>query len=495
MQDYFLGIDIGTGSTKGVAVDANGTAVDVAQHYYPIKSPQPGYSEQDPQLILAAFLSCITDITKKAGHPPLAVSLSSAMHSLIPVDSNGKALTDMMTWADARSDQIAENLRATEQGKRIYRTCGTPIHSMAPLCKLIWLRENEKEIFESTYKFISIKEFIWYHLFGEFEIDHAIASATGLFDIEQLIWSREACDMAGISTAKLSAPVSNTYKRADIKKTLAISLGLVANTQFIIGASDGCCANLGSFVTEPGIASLTIGTSGAVRITSPKPVINADAMTFNYLLHDKTFVCGGAINNGGNVLDWLLKTVMDKKYPGHDDYDKMFGLITEIPAGSDGLIFLPYLYGERAPLWDIKTCGTFFNIKPQHTRGHFLRAGLEGICLALNDVLQTVEQSSALIERVHISGGFITSPVWTQVLADVTGKQLVIVQQEDASALGAVFLSMQALGYAMPEQPAIDERQIINPNQQYHQTYKKTYLLFKRLYKDLKDTMHWLHGE
>jgi len=494
MQDYFLGIDIGTGSTKAVAVDVKGNTLYIAQHYYPLNSPQPGYSEQDPELILAAFLNCITDVVKKAEKPPIAISLSSAMHSLIPVDSGGKALMAMMTWADARSEQIAEKLRATEQAKHIYRTCGTPIHAMAPLCKLMWLGENKKEIFDKAYKFISIKEYIWHHLFGDFEIDHAIASATGLFDIEQLKWSGEACELAGISTGKLSAPVSNSYKRDDLNPTLATSLGLDKNTPFIIGASDGCCANLGSFVTAPGVASLTIGTSGAVRITSGVPVIDTDAMIFNYLLNDNTFVCGGAINNGGNVLDWLLKTIMDKKRPGDSDYDELFTRIAEIPAGSEGLIFLPYLYGERAPLWDTNTCGSFFNIKPQHTQSHFLRAGLEGICLALKDVLQTVELASAPIERIHISGGFITSPIWTQVLADITGKELVIVQQEDASAIGAVFLSMKALGYEQLKQPVIDQKLVIRPDLQHYANYADSYLLFKRLYGDLKETMHWLHG-
>ena len=494
MEPYLLGIDIGTGSTKAVAMDTTGQFIGVSQHYYPVKNPQPGYSEQDPEVILQAFSSCITDMVIKTGQSPYAISLSSAMHSVIPVDADGKALVDMITWADSRSEDIAQKLRESPQGPGIYQASGTPIHAMAPLCKLIWLRQNQPELFNATHKFISIKEYIWYHLFKEFEIDYAIASATGLFDIIKLAWNPEALTLTGISTNKLSKPVNTGYKRDDLNPSLTAALKLDTKTIFVIGASDGCCANLGSFVTKPGMASLTIGTSGAVRITSTKPVYDFGAMIFNYLLNENTFVCGGAVNNGGIVLGWLIKTFFDITLPGHADYEALFAHVATIPAGSDGLIFLPYLYGERAPIWDSKSCGVFFNIKPGHTQAHFLRAGLEGICFALNDVLQSVEKSSAAITQLHISGGFITSPVWVQMLADITGKILVTVQQEDASAVGAIFLAAAALnlpgiGTQQPgEQPVS-----IHPDQTTQGSYQSNFSLFKRLYQHLKATMHWAH--
>jgi gluconokinase len=219
-------------------------------------------------------------------------------------------------------------------------------------------------------------------------------------------------------------------------------------------------------------------------------------MIFNYLLNQNTFVCGGAINNGGNILNWLIKSFLDKTSPGHNDYENVFNAIATIPAGCNGLIFLPYLYGERAPLWDAKSCGVFFNIKPSHTQSHFLRAGLEGICFALNDVLNTLEQSSGPIKQLNISGGFISSSVWTQMLADITGKTLAIVQQEDASAIGAVFLAMDALDMPRPEaqQPANKELNI-SPDRGNYQTYQKMFSVFKKLYSALKDTMHLVHDD
>lgn len=493
MQAYLLGIDIGTGSTKAVAVDIEGKSVGSSQHYYPTHSPQTGYSEQDPEIIFKAFVNCITDVVKTIGKSPIAVSLSSAMHSVIPVDKYGDALAPMITWADSRSEDIADRLRNSDQGADIYKTSGTPIHAMTPLCKIIWIRENQPAFFARCHKFISIKEYIWYHLFNVFEVDYAIASATGLFDITTLKWNSVACDLAGITKEQLSIAVNTTYKRVDLTESAAKILTIDTCTQFVIGASDGCCANLGSYVTEPGIASLTIGTSGAVRITNKQPVYDYNSMIFNYLLSENTFVCGGAINNGGIVLDWLLKTFSGKSSLAQTDYEILFEDLANVPAGSEGLIFLPYLYGERAPIWDTKSCGLFFNIKPQHTQAHFLRAGLEGICFALNSVIESLEKF-VTIDRIHISGGFINSPVWVQILADITQKTLIAIQQEDASALGAIFLADDALGLnKLGKQPNDINQVNILPNKNNEQLYIARFLIFKQLYRNLKEAMHWMY--
>jgi len=494
MKPYFLGVDIGTGSTKAVALDFEGHPVGSSQYSYPVKSPKPGYSEQEPKVILAAFKHCITEITDKLGYAPFAISFSSAMHSVIPVDRKGKALMNMMTWADNRSENIAQRLRSSNKGEAIYKTSGTPIHAMSPLCKLIWLKENKNTLFAATHKFISIKEYIWYYLFNEFQVDYSLASATGLFDILKLDWNPEACELAGITSQNLSTAVNTTYSRSGLRKSVQKALNLNPKTHFIIGASDGCCANLGSFVTKPGVASLTIGTSGAIRITSSKPVYDYQAMIFNYLLNQNTFVCGGAVNNGGIALKWLLDSFIEQKIKGDDRYEEAFNLMKTVAPGSEGLIFLPYLYGERAPIWDTKTCGIFFNIKPVHTKAHFLRAGLEGICFALNSVLETLEKSTTKVNTLNISGGFTSSPLWMQILSDITGKKLAIVQQEDASAVGAVFLAMDALKIAgnsrrKPVRIVAD----ILPNKIHHNTYNRLFPVFKKLYSDLKNTMNTVH--
>lgn len=491
MSSYILGIDIGTGSTKAVAMDIGGTVIAVAKQHYGIRQPQPGHSEQDPEQICQAFIKCVADVIKQLSSAPEAISFSCVMHSVIPVDAQGNALAPMMTWADTRAEHIAQNIRDSVGAEHIYRTSGTPIHPMSPLCKLLWIKEHQPELFTSAHKFISIKEYIWYKLFGVFEVDYSVASGNGLFDIIKLKWSREICNFAGVDSNKLSLPVNTTYIRSGINATIATQLNIPAVTKFVIGATDGCCANLGSLAIAPGTAALTIGTSGAVRVTGSKPIYNFSSMTFNYLLDDKTFISGGAVNNGGIAVNWLLGSFLNITGISSKDYDHLFDEIARIAPGSDGLVFLPYLYGERAPLWDASASGAYLNIKPVHTQAHFLRAALEGICFALYNVLRTLETSTP-ISQLNVSGGLVSSDVWMQLLADITGKTLVMLQLEDASAIGAVYLAMQVL-HPHVDLSAPEQFSVVEPNMHNHRLYAQIFPIFKQLYTDTRASMRLLN--
>jgi gluconokinase len=495
MQPYILGIDIGTGSTKSIAVNADGNAFSVVKFPYAVNHPKPGYSEQNPDVIWRAFTDSIRSHVQKLKQPPLAICLSSVLHSVIPVTKNGIALADMITWADARSEAIATRIKASSAAEDIYRKTGTPLHAMSPLCKIIWLRENNKERFEKSYKFISIKEFIWFKLFNEFKVDISIASATGLLNIESNQWDKDALVLADITEDKLSIPVSPSYLAHVSNPEILKLLNIPAAVSFIIGASDGCFANLGSFVINENEAAVTIGTSGAVRVTSKKPLYNFDAMTFNYKLDEETFICGGATNNGGNALQWFLKNMLNKKVLDTSDYEELFLNINNSKAGADGLIFLPYLNGERAPLWDTKSSAAFFGMKAHHTQSDFSRAVVEGICYALNDVLLTLQNNREEITQLHVSGGFVASKAWMQILADVTGKKICLIHADDASAIGAAYFGLKIIGMAENYNSLFLKRsiEVLEPNQANHNLYKNYFKIYKNLYPILKDSMHQLH--
>ncbi|MFC4211300.1 gluconokinase [Pedobacter lithocola] len=490
---YIAGIDIGTGSTKAVALNLLYQPVASAQFFYPTDAPKVGYNEQNPELIWQAFINCIKELQEKLGSAPIAIGLSSAMHSLILVDEDCKALAPMITWADNRSAEIAQKLKATEKGLAIYEATGTPIHSMSPLCKIIWLAEHKPEPFAKAHKFISIKEYIWFKLFGEFKVDFSLASATGLFNINALTWDEQALQLTGLNAEKLSTPVQTDYKNSILQLT-AKAIFPNLNTTFVIGASDGCLANLGSEAIEDEVAAITIGTSGALRLASSKPIFNRVAMPFNYILDEQTFICGGPINNGGIAIQWLLKNIFGKETLDDEDYKALFECIEVIPAGSSGLIFLPYLTGERAPIWNSEACGTFFGLTLQHNQNHMAKAVVEGICYALNDVMKTVENSANPIKQINVSGGFVHSKTWMQILADVTGKKLVLVSEEDASAVGAAYLAAKAISLteSYPSTGAANQ-QIILPNNSNHSKYQRNFLIFKELYANLNLTMHHLH--
>jgi gluconokinase len=486
-MEYVLGIDIGTGSVKAVAVDLDGQSFEVSQQHYSFNAPKPGYHEQDPELIWNAFSISIKHVLEKIGAQPLAISLSSAMHSFIVVDKNCKQLAPMITWADSRSSEIAAKLRNTERGIAIYTATGTPIHAMSPLCKLIWLKEYNGELFRKARKFISIKEFIWYKLFNEFTIDHSIASSTGLFDIVKLKWYDDALGLAGISATSLSEPVpTDYYKKYNEPSALSF---LKTGIPIVIGASDGCLANLGSMANKPGIAAITIGTSGAVRVASNRPLPNPSAMTFSYILDKETFICGGPINNGGVAMQWWLKNINGPDLK-NEDYIRLFEQIATIPRGSNGLIFLPYLTGERAPIWDGESCGNFFGVRLQHKQPDFSRAVMEGICYALKDVLDAVQQNSEPIVQINVSGGFTKSEVWVQTLADITGKNLAILQTDDASAVGAAFMALKNIG-SIQEYPSVTaDLKVFKPETQNTEVYSRNFTIYKQLYSDLRDIMH-----
>ncbi|QNK61184.1 gluconokinase [Pedobacter sp. PAMC26386] len=492
-MQYILGIDIGTGSTKAVAVGADHQAFDSSQFFYPTNVAQPGYSEQDPELIWQAFQESISAMVFKLKTNPAAISLSCAMHSLIAVDENCMALAPMMTWADSRSTTVADSLLASPLGAALYRATGTPIHSMSPLCKIIWIKENRAGFFKSVYKFISIKEYIWYRLFNAFEVDHSVGSCTGLMDVKKLSWYPEALATAGIKEKQLSALVSTSYIRTDFDPAKTLSF-LAKGTPFVIGATDGCLANLGTGAIQPGIAALTIGTSGALRVAGHTAVVNEKAMNFSYRLDEELFINGGPVNNGGIALKWHMKNVLQKTELDAADYNSVLDKIETVEPGAEGLIFLPYLQGERAPIWDSKSSGTFFGIGLNHHTPHFTRAVIEGICFALNDVLLALTTSGQEIRQLNVSGGFVTSGIWLQIMADITGKRLLLYSVEDASAVGAAYLAFKAIGlsatYPLPDQQHVT---YIEPDQKNHLSYQTSFDFYKRIYQQLKGVMHEMH--
>jgi len=493
-QEYIIGIDIGTGSAKAIAMDSKGTIIANSQIFYPTQTPHPGFAEQDPEIILKAFADCIKKIISDVKYPPVSISLSSAMHSLMAMDKNNQPITSLITWEDTRSGNIAQRIRKLPEAENLYKTTGTPIHSMTPLCKIIWLKENAPEIFKDAFKFISIKEFIWYKLFKVYEIDHSIASATGLFDIKNLKWNNFSLQLCAINSSQLSEIVPTNFLRKDFNSSIASLLNISSDTFFCIGASDGCLANVGSYAVEKGTAALTIGTSGAVRIASPKPIFDFASMSFNYLLDEKTFICGGPVNNGGNVVQWLFEAILNNANPSDEDYKNLFKIIDTIPPGSKGLIFLPYLFGERAPVWDEKSSGIFFGIKSSHTHAFFLRATLEGICYSMNQVLEIVESSTEKIVQLNVGGGFIHSKTWMHILSDITGKKLCVIETEDSSAIGAALLNMKALKM-IEDYDSLKPKSnlLIEPDLNNHVVYEKYYSIFKNLYKPMKESMHQVY--
>lgn len=488
-MEYVLGIDIGTGSCKAIALDKNGEIICTKQEHYSILKSSRHFSEQDPAGIWEAFTRVIKKSVKETESKPLCIALSSVMHSLLVVNRDHHPITNLITWADNRAESEAAELRQAEFAPSLYATSGTPIHSMTPLSKILWLKKHQPETFANALKFLSIKDFIWFKLFGEYQTEESLATGTGLFNISSRHWNPFALELAGIEKDQLPELVKTTYYRNDLTDEVASSFGLDGTTKCCIGGTDGCLANLGSAVTDQATAAVTIGTSGAVRVTSPTPIVDFESMIFNYILDENTFVSGGPVNNGGNVLQWLAKNFLDVKI--ENDYEEIFKEIEAIPAGAGGLLFLPYLHGERAPVWDERSSGTFVGLRSFHTKAHMLRAAIEGVCFNLKIILENLERFSGEIRQLNASGGFTKEDSWVQMLADITGKKILLTNSEDASAIGAAILGCRAVGLSWRLQNGSDDK-FIMPSEINAQVYMKTFELFSALYQPLVPVMHKL---
>jgi gluconokinase len=490
MKDYVIGIDVGTGSLKGLAVDSIGTVLSSSHRSYPLIQNRADQLELDPELIWQAFMGSIRELVDHLQSNPKCIVLSTAMHSLIAIGENDVPLTKMITWADNRAGAIGERIKKSAAGEMLYEQTGTPIHAMSPLCKLVWLREHDSPTFQRTVRFISIKEYLWWRIFRRYEVDYSIASASGLMDITRLQWNENALSTAEIKPENLSALVDTNVMRSDPDPLIMKQMGLNRDTSFVIGASDGCMANLGSFATAPGIAALTIGTSGAVRVASKTPVYNFEAMTFNYRLDAQTYICGGPTNNGGVVLKWFAEEFLQKKLSSANDYHELLSKIKTVPAGSQGLMFLPYLLGERAPIWDAHATALFFGMRLHHTQPHFTRAVIEGISMALYNIAENMERCGMNITQVNVSGGFVHSTEWLEILANVFQKKICLINTSDASALGAAYLGLKSLGIIRDytDLTSKDIKEVF-PDPQIIKTYQKQYQVYQNLYKRLNEEM------
>jgi len=498
-MEYFIGIDIGTTNAKAVAITARGKIWGEERVAYGAIQSLPGQFEQDPDIICNAVLGILRKlVTKLRPHQPVSIGFSSAMHGLMAVDENGKPLTRLITWADTRSTTFAESLASSTKGPVIYRITGTPIHAMSPLCKLGWMRKALPRIWSKAKKFISIKEYLFFKLFGSYIIDQSIASATGLFDIRKKIWSAEALNEVEISPAQLSEPVSVFHSESVLDSKLARSLKVPTGTPFVCGASDGCLANLGTGAIDEFEAAVTIGTSGALRMASRHPVNDPGAILFNYILDDDWYVSGGPINNGGVVLKWLAEEVLGNKLDTIAEADQFVKKAFKAPAGSAGLVFLPYLLGERAPVWDGHARGAFVGLGMQHRSEHLMRAAMEGISFALTQILAALETGEGRVKRIYASGGFLQSKPWLQMLADIFNKEVWHTSVADASAVGASMMAMRTSGiiknWNNVDQLLPASKRYL-PNKKEQQAYQKNWNVYKNLYGNLKDSLHQLQSQ
>ncbi len=493
-KSCIITIEIGTNAVRVVAFDLTGNTIGTMKGSYPTFHAQPDYSEQDPEQIFITMLYVLKNLLNEYIHPHKikveSMCFSASMHSVMAIDKHGIPLGNVVTWADNRAKKEAKKLKSSPDSKPIYEATGTPMHPMSPLFKIAWFKNNDKSTFKQASKFIQLKTYIIQQLTGEYLIDYSLASATGLLNIHSIQWESAAMSFAGIDKNMLAELVPVFASAGKLKKAYQNSLGIGADTKIIVGSSDGCLATLGAGVWSGKKATITIEDSGAVRVIGKKVLNDKHQRLFNYLLTENYYVSGGPTNSGGVIFEWFAKQFGDFRNPYDLEYamEELIAVASKVNAGAEGLIFLPYLLGERAPIWDANARGVYFGINIKHERQHFIRAVIEGIIYEIYSIGKILNEYDKF-NSLSINGSFASIPLCAQLIADIFNKPVSISQHNYSVGLGAYLLSATEMGiYDSLDNAAksIVLQEQYTPNKNLNSIYMKHYDVFEKLSVKLK---------
>lgn len=498
MKDYFLGIDIGTSSVRAVLFDEEGTQTAMENIECSIFTSEEGMAELDPDIIFNYTISVIRNCLDKAGINKsnlAAMGMSCHMHSLMAVDKEGNPITRIITWADTRAGKEAEFIKNNYDIADLYNRTGCRIqHPMYPLSKIMWFKNSNTDVFNSAYKFITIKEYIIFKLYGEFVVDYTLAASQGYYNIHKQDWDDFILDnITCIGRDRLSEVVECLHVLKGIKPEYAGILGIDAEVPLVIGSGDGIMANLGCGVHDDTCLSSTVGTSGAVRTAVSTPLIDPDQQTWCYSFTKDMWVAGGAINNGGIVLKWLRETFRKQfEYDAAAYSEGIYKLFdrfaSEIRPGSDGLVFLPYITGERSPDWNARVRGLMFGLDYSHSKKHIIRAAMEGVMYRMYSIYEVMACLNSNAKQIRANGGYVKSDIWLQIQADIFNKEILVSGVGEASALGAAFMGMVAVGAVRDIRqllPGMKPRKVVTPVEENHNIYKRMYKLAKEVYESV----------
>lgn len=460
-MDVVIGLDSGTTATKAVTAGIAGEVRALASVGYPLLVPHAGWAELDAERLRHAAVEALRDVAAQArerGDTVVAITLSAAMHGLVPLDAAGAPLGPLVTWADGRAAAQAAAVVADGRARALHARTGTPVHPMSPLVKLAWWAEHDPDRLRHTPRWGGVKELIIAALCEAGPVlDLSCASATGMYDIHRRGWDDEAVRIAGVRVDQLAEVVPTTEVLGGLRPEVARETGLSADTPVVIGASDGVLANLGVGAVPAGVAAVSIGTSAAIRAVLPAPVEDRSGRLFCYALTEDRWVLGGAVNNGGSVVRWAAQNFaagFDEPAPQGEEADARDALLLReaatAPVGSDGLLCLPYFLGERAPWWRAGLRGVYLGLRREHRRAHLVRAALEGVCQQLALVRDAFSGCDIPVTEVRATGGAVASQLWVSTLAAALDLPVRIAESPEGTALGACLLGLHALD-ALPD--------------------------------------------
>lgn len=494
---HFLGIDSSTTATKALLMDADGQVVGVAASEYTFDSPQPLWTEQHPDLWWQATVASIREVLARTGVSPTAVKgvgLTGQMHGLVLVDASGKVLRPAILWNDQRTAAECDEVRQRVGGERLVRITGNDALAGFTAPKILWVRNQEPEVYARVQQMLLPKDYVRLKLTGMYACDKAGGAGTILFDLEERDWSEDVLEALEIDPGLLPPTFEGTEVTGEITADASAATGLERGTPVVGGGGDQAAAAVGTGAVVEGVVSLSLGTSGVVFAAADQPIIEPEGRlhAFCHAVPGKWHLMGVMLSAAGS-----LRWYRDALVPG-TRFNELVAAAGEVPAGSDGLFFLPYLTGERTPHPDPLARGAFVGLTVRHGQAHLTRAVLEGVAFGLRDSLELMEEAGlARASQVRVTGGGARSVVWRQILADVLGVELVAVNTSEGAAHGAAILAATGAG-AFPDVPAACTAIIQTTHTTEPSTasakYRMLYPLYRELYPALAPVFRGVAG-
>ncbi len=494
---YILAHDLGTSGDKATLYDAEGKLCASSFGSYQTYYLDGGGVEQDSDEWWKAVCESTQALLAKTGIKSTSiacVTFSAQMMGVLPVDRNGKPLRRSIIWADLRSGKQAEYFASRMPMEEVYRITGHRLTSSYSATKLLWVRDNEPDIYKKTYKILQAKDFIVRKLTGAFATDYSDACGTNLFDILKRRWSEDILKAIDIPLSVLPEAHASTDIVGRVTEEAARATGLAAGTPVVIGGGDGCCAATGAGAVEPGLTYNVIGSSSWIAMATKEPIFDPKMRTFNWVhLDEKLYSPCGTMQAAGYSFSWLKDNLCAyeadvAKRTGGNAYDLIEAEIEKAEAGSKNLLFLPYLLGERSPRWNPAAKGAFVGLTISHTKAEVYRSVIEGVSFNLKVILDTFNQMVP-IDEVIVIGGASRSKVWLNILADIWQKPVLIPRfLEEATSLGAAVCGGVAAGIFPDFSVARkfnDVVETIKPDPNMRERYMSLYSIFNETYDAL----------
>ena len=503
---YLMGIDVGTTGTRAVVVRPDGHVMGSATgDHQPMRMERPGWAEQDPEDWWRASLVAVRSVLDQTGLKPgeiAAVGLSGQMHGVVLLDDANAVLRPALIWCDQRSQAQCDWITSRVGDEKLRRLALNPALTGFSAPKLLWVRDNQPAVYERAAHCLLPKDYVRLRLTGDYATDVSDASGTLLLDVTRRNWSQEILSALDINPALLPAVYESTEVTGHITAETSLLTGLNAGTPVAAGAGDQAASAVGNGIVSPGLTSATLGTSGVIFAYTDKPKLDPKGRihTFCHAVPGKWHVMG-VTQGAGLSLRWFRDELgagetWYAKQVGADPYELILREAEKAPPGSGGLLFLPYLMGERTPHLDPQARGMWFGLTAAHSRAHLIRSILEGVAFSLRDSLEIFAELQIPVSEIRASGGGSRSFLWRQIQADIYGREVASLREAEGSAFGAALLAGAASGvYESVEESAreaIQVREHVSPDAGNARLYTRQYQVYRQLYPAVRELAHRL---